>query len=196
VIGLALVAAALGCAKRPPTHYYVLQAVHEETATSAVVPGGDRLRVGVATFQIDPPYDQDRIVYRVGLDSPEIGYYAYHRWAMPLSRMLPMLVAESFGGIDRLQSIEPEAPGTTYDAYLGGRCVALEEVDVTDGPRVHARIRLELRLADGSVVWTRNITVDDDASDDDVLGIVERMRAALRQALADAAADLGRALGS
>ena len=28
-------------------------------------------------------------MYRVGEDSPEVGFYAYHRWAAPLSRMLP-----------------------------------------------------------------------------------------------------------
>jgi uncharacterized lipoprotein YmbA len=195
LIGIALLGAASGCAKRPPTHYYVLQAVHEESATSPVVAGGAGLRVGVSTFQIDPPYDQDRIVYRIGTDSPEIGYYVYHRWAVPLSRMLPMLVAESFSGVDGVPSIEPVSPGATYDAYLGGRCVALEEVDTGDGPRVHARIRLELRLADGSVVWIRDVAVDEEASSaGEVFDVVERMRTALRQGLEDAANDLGHSL--
>ena len=30
------------------------------------------------SFDVDPPFDQDRIVYRVGAESPEIGFYAYH----------------------------------------------------------------------------------------------------------------------
>jgi uncharacterized lipoprotein YmbA len=153
------------------------------------------MNVGVSSFRIDAPYDQDRIVYRIGDDSPEIGYYAYHRWAVPLSRMLPVLVAESFAGVRGLQSIEPVTPGRDYDAFLEGRCVALEEIDVADGQRVRIRMVLGLRLADGAELWAKDLAYERTEQNREVREIVEQMRHLLGQALSEAAADLERALG-
>ena len=83
--------------KRPPNHYYLLgaPAAGDETVRRpATDPEG--LRVGVRSLHVDPPYDRDSIVYRVGADSPEVGFYAYHLWAAPLARMLPGVVAAAF----------------------------------------------------------------------------------------------------
>lgn len=195
LISLALVTLCSGCAKRPPTHYYVLEPARDGASEHRSPVGNDGMNVGVPSFRIDAPYDQDRIVYRIGDDSPEIGYYTYHRWAVPLSRMLPALVAESFAGVHGLRSIEPVTPGIDYDAFLEGRCVALEEVDVADGQRVRIRIVLSLRLADGVELWTRDLAYERTEQSREVSDIVERMRDLLGQALAEAAADLERALG-
>ena len=90
---IALVATAVGCKAVPAMHYYML----EPRAETTPAPGGG-LTVGVLPFAVDSPYDQDRIVYRVGDSSAEVGFYAYHRWAAPLSRMMPTLVAEGLAG--------------------------------------------------------------------------------------------------
>jgi uncharacterized lipoprotein YmbA len=82
------------CGRGPATHYYLLEP-REETSSAAA---GSAATVGVRAFHVEPPYDQDRIVYRVGLESSEIGFYAYHRWAAPLSRMVPRVVAEGLDG--------------------------------------------------------------------------------------------------
>ena len=161
----------------PPTHYYVLE---PQDVNAASLPGG--LNVGVDRFDVDPPYDQDRIVYRVGDESAEVGFYAYHRWAAPLERMLPRFVASAYADVPGLHSIEPVAPGRDYDAYLRGRVAAIEEIDTPEGQRV--RIRLDLRLViDDRDVWAARIRETSDVTANDVADIVERIRSAIDEGL-------------
>lgn len=185
VLAIVLVITLGGCGGRvPPTHYYVLEPQdipHPETTGAASVGWA----IGVETFQIDPPYDQDRIVYRVGENSAEVGFYAYHRWAAPLERMLPRVVAAAFDGASGVKSIESIAPGRSYDAYLGGRVLAFEEIDTSDGQRV--RVQLALRLAnDDDEIWSDTVTGDATLSTDDVGDVVHEMRSALADALRSA----------
>ena len=73
----------VSCGGAPRTHYFVLS-----TAAVSVDASGTG-SIGVAPFRVAPPYDGDRIVYRFGEHGPEVGFYPYHLWAAPLSRMLP-----------------------------------------------------------------------------------------------------------
>jgi len=172
----------------PPTHYYVL----EPQDVTAVKPSGG-LNVGVDRFDVDPPYDQDRIVYRVGDDSAEVGFYAYHRWAAPLERMLPRFVASAYADVPGLHSIEPVAPGRDYDAYLRGHVAVVEEIDTPEGQRV--RVRLDLRLTiDDRDVWTARIRETSDVSADEVTDIVERIRSAIDEGLRETIPELRVAL--
>jgi uncharacterized lipoprotein YmbA len=181
-----------GCARVPPTHYYVLE-LREEYRASPTTPR-EGLRVGVKSFLVDPPYDQDRIVYRVGDPSAEIGFYAYHRWAAPLARMLPAVVAEGLSGTEGLRSVEPVGEGGTYDAYLHGRVRAVEEVDLTSGPTIRLRAELALRLKDGTELWTHQLAGEVSAQTDQVKILVEQLNAILGGGLSDAREDLSRAL--
>ena len=184
IVVLSVAAVALsGCAGRlPTTHYYVLEPSNV-TATSPRHPG---LSIGVRTFRVDPPYDQDRIVYRVGQDSAEVSFYAYHRWAAPLARMLPRVVAVAFADMPGTKSIEPAVSGRSYDAYLDGRVLAFEEIDTAEGQRVRVQLHLSLRVNDEDEVWSQTVTGHDSISTKDVGQIVESLRSALDAALRSA----------
>ena len=52
-----------GCSQVPPTHFYVLE-MQESAAVRAQSEEG--WAIGVRSFVVDAPYDQDRIVYRLG----------------------------------------------------------------------------------------------------------------------------------
>lgn len=194
-LSLALLVAlgALGCPGPPLTRYYLLGQL-PTAAPGAVTTGLD---VGVRAFEVDPPYDQDRIVYRVGRDDAEVGFYAYHRWAAPLARMLPNLVAARLAGTPGLRSIEPAVPGRRYDAWLAGRVLGLEEIDHDAGQDVEVRIELVLELPDGSRVWsasrrhvetieTRDVGAIVEGLNDVVAGAVDELREPLSGALAEA----------
>ena len=73
-----------GCGgKRPPVHYYTLGPA--EISSSTWRSNNDAgLDVGVNAFHVELPYARDKIVYRIGEQSPEVAFYAYHRWAGPL----------------------------------------------------------------------------------------------------------------
>jgi ABC-type uncharacterized transport system auxiliary subunit len=167
-----------GCGGRVPmTHYYVL-----DTHVVAGNVDRDGWTVGVDPFTVDPPYDQDRIVYRVGDDTAEVGFYAYHRWASPLARMLPRVVADELGDVAGVRTIEPVAFGRKYDARLGGRVLAFEEIDTPEGETVRVVIRLHL-LVDDEEVWSKTASGRGEVSAAEVVEVVHQMRSALSEAL-------------
>jgi uncharacterized lipoprotein YmbA len=183
-----------GCGKLPQTHYYLLELRDVHSSASSSFAGAGGWEIGVRPFRVDPPYDQDRIVYRVGDGSPEIGFYAYHRWAAPLSRMLPDLVAEGLAGADGVGSIEPVMPGRDYASYLQGRLLALEEIDRADDQLVRIRLTLRLTSGDGDELWSETLSAEGSMRTEEVHVVVERMSELLAEALAEARADLAEAL--
>ena len=141
-------AGCLGGGNVPRTHHYVLQPPPPPARTET---GG--LRVGVATLEVDPPYDQDRLVYRPAGGGSEIGYYNYHRWAVPLGRLMASSLAGALAGAQGVASAEPLVGGVDYDAVLFGRVIQVEEVEL--GDRSEARVTLALTLEDGGgeILW-------------------------------------------
>ncbi|MDX1384381.1 MAG: ABC-type transport auxiliary lipoprotein family protein [Thermoanaerobaculia bacterium] len=190
-IRIALVAliVAAGCAKQRPTHYYLLEAA----VPAADSRSGDGLAVGVRPTVVEPPYDEAGIVYRIGEGSREVGFYAYHEWAAPLSRMLPRLIADTLAGTAGIASIHPAAAGRTYDARLDSRLVALEEIDVGDEQRV--RLRMGLRLVAGDeVIWRRAVESEGTVRTDRVEAVVALMNDVLVAAIRDLRPGLEEAL--
>ncbi|MFQ5670923.1 MAG: ABC-type transport auxiliary lipoprotein family protein [Acidobacteriota bacterium] len=174
---LALVLLA-GCGTVPITRYYVL----EPSGTAAPGPL-EGPSFDVSDFQVDPPYDQDRIVYRVGEDAVEVSFYDYHRWTMPLSRMLPRFTAEF------LDESRPPAAGArseTAQAHLEGHLRALEEIDTREGSFVRVILSLTLRGDDGTVLWADTFSRRRAAAAREVREIVAAMRTLLEETLATA----------
>ena len=186
-VALALLA---GCSQLPPTHYYVLEIDRPPAAAAA----SGAVSIGVRPFAVDAPYDQERIVYRIGERSPEVGFYSYHLWAAPLSSMLPAAVAGALSGTAGVLEIEPVASARKYDAYLLGRVLAVEEIDV--GERQLVRAAIELRLVDpgGAELWSRTIEANGEARAGEVSAIVEELVRALGAALDEARGGLAGAL--
>jgi uncharacterized lipoprotein YmbA len=186
LFGLTLLAS---CGGVPRTHYFVLSAA----AVSADTPGTGS--VGVAPFRVAPPYDGDRIVYRLGEHGPEVGFYPYHRWAAPLSRMLPTVVADTFGtSLDA--EFEPKVPGVVYDAILSGQLFVIEELDRAQGPFVRVSLGLELRGPDGDELWSTRLAAEVEVGERDVVEVVRSMEQALASILAEAREPLGTVLAT
>ncbi|HVS15931.1 MAG TPA: ABC-type transport auxiliary lipoprotein family protein [Thermoanaerobaculia bacterium] len=134
---------ALGCGSGVPIRYYTLDV---PTAPPSAAARAEVLRVGVAPFLVDAPYDQDRIAYRPPGAGHEIAFYHYHRWAVPLSRSLQAGLAEALDALDGVAA-EPARPGATYDAVLIGRLWRLEEVDES-AESVRVVVEMEVGRAD------------------------------------------------
>lgn len=144
---------ALGCAGGlPPTHYYTLR------SPSGAQPGtetGPGLAVGVESFAVDPPYDQDRIVSRASEDSTEVAFYNFHRWASPVGRLVAVALATGLRGSAGIASIEPASAIGTYDARLVGRVAYLEEVG---GRETRLGLALELVAGNGETLWAEFVS--------------------------------------
>jgi uncharacterized lipoprotein YmbA len=195
--GLALLLAgsclAVACGSAPPTHYYVLAPGGELAHRSAPAGKPDGLRIGVEPLTVDPPYDRDQLVYRMGTDSVEVGFYEYHRWAAPLGELLCVALAEGLRGTPGIAAIEPVTASGSYDAFLRGRVVYLEEIDLPHGQQ--ARVQLELRLVDPDALtlWSQEVAGSAEGQNDAVAEIVDQLYRAFEQALQEARTGLAEA---
>lgn len=180
-----LAALVVACGSVPATHYYVLAPPLSEDAASSAPDGDSGIRVGVETFAVDPPYDQDRLVYRVGRDSAEVGFYNHHRWSAPPGRLVATALAAGLVGTPGIAEVEPARAAGRYTHLLAGRVVSLEEIDLPG--RQVARIQLDVKLldaGDGSVVWTRFVTAEEDGRAEDAADVIRQMQAAFAAAVA------------
>lgn len=191
---LLLSAGFTACGSIPSTHYYLLEWKQEMPAPSESSQTPPLLSIGVQSFFIDPPYDQDRIVFRAAPDTPESGFYAYHRWAAPLSRMLPRMVADGLKPTAGIASIEPVFPGRDYQAILEGRLVSLVEVDTEQGHEARVRLALTLRLPDGSPLWSISLEGKAVTRTSQVKSVVEKMNSVLTEVISEARGQLAAAL--
>lgn len=184
----------VGCSQLPETHYYVLQIATERPAAGPLE--GDGWTVGVEPFRVDSPYDGDSIVYRIFEDSPELHFYAFHRWAAPLSRMLPAVVADGLSSAPGVKWVEPTNRRRSYDAHLYGRLLEIAEIDRRDDQMVRIRLELQLVSADGVEIWSQHLEAENVTRTDEVTVIVEQFNRTLGDLLARVRADFGRALSA
>ncbi len=192
VAGLLTVA----CGSVPQTHYYVLasaeQAVAAEVDTDRVVERSPV--VGIRTFSVDPPYDQGLLVYRVGADALEVGFYDYHRWASPLGSLAALAFASEASSAVGSIVFEPATHEGRYAAILRGRIRTLEEVDEPGGQVV--RVTLELSLDDtrGEAIWQRTVSSESKVQAQDAGQIVARLQADFSELVRAAAGEVAAAL--
>ena len=190
---IVMLALTIGCKAVPTTHYYMLE---PRAAASAGAGAGAGVTVGVLPFAVDPPYDQDRIVYRMGADSPKVSFYDYHRWASPLSRMLPHIACAAFQDVEGVRRIEPVASDRRYDVRLYGRVITLEEVDTDGGQHVRVKFVLTLVGSNDATLWSAAVSGRSSTSADTVEELVRELRVVAEQVFVDQREGFARALAS
>ncbi|HEY1558235.1 MAG TPA: ABC-type transport auxiliary lipoprotein family protein [Kofleriaceae bacterium] len=148
---LAILATLAACGgSAPATHYYTLP-----MAAKSAAPGtGPTLAID--TLEAARPYDDERMVYRA--DAFRVDFYEYHRWAAPPGALVSDYLVEAFARSGRFRAVgrEPNAQGAIS---IGGRVVALEEVDATP-QRWLGHVTVSLVATDratGRVLWTREL---------------------------------------
>ncbi len=146
---LALVLATACAGKAPPpTRFYQLAAPTADPARS-----GDGVLV-VEPLASDGAYDDERMVYRV--DPYRLDYYDYHRWTAAPGALVASYLEQALRTSGRFRAVTGES-GEPGALTLGGRVIALEEVDASKTRWVgHVALELVARDADGDVVWTRD----------------------------------------
>ncbi|HEU5058106.1 MAG TPA: ABC-type transport auxiliary lipoprotein family protein [Kofleriaceae bacterium] len=178
-------AAACGGGRAPATHYYDLASAARRHAGTGPV-------LAVEALEADEPYDDDRIVYR---ENPyRVDYYHYHRWSAPPGAMVGRHLERALAASGRFGAVlrEPPADGAAY--VLGGRVLALEEVDVSRR-RWLARVALELHLRDartGDVVWSRRLEETEPVARQSPEGVARALSRALDRVARRLAPELGR----
>lgn len=148
---LVLAALAVGCGgKIPETRFYQL-APPAPVATQK----GDAVLV-LETLQTDPAYDDERIVYRT--NPYRLDYYNYHRWSASPGTLIGNYLETAFERTGHFRAVVRELTPTA-SVILGGRVVAIEEVDNAK-TKWTGRVVIELSLTDarsGETLWSEQI---------------------------------------
>ena len=122
--GWILLAFALGgCAgKLPETRFYQL------AASPTKAPATGDVTLVLETLSTDPGYDDDRIVYRA--NPYRLDYYQYHRWSASPGAMVGNYLEKAFESSGKFRAVVREL-SLDAPAVLGGRVIAIEEVDTS-----------------------------------------------------------------
>jgi len=155
--------------------------------TSAPIPA--RGSFGAVTIGVGPLTPaahllEQRLAARVS--DVELEYYAGHRWAAPLSELLPEAVLQGLAasGMFREAVRSGESAGRA-DVILSGVVLAFEEEDRADGWFGVARLDLVLRsVRTDRILWAGRAHGERRASARNPVHVVEAMRGALGDALA------------
>jgi ABC-type uncharacterized transport system auxiliary subunit len=153
--------------------------------------------VAVREFRAPAYLRQGAIVYK---SSPEqIGFYAYHRWAINPCEFVTSSVIERLSASGTFAHVKPYdgRPGIKY--VVSGRLEKLEEIDYDGGVKVEVAISAQMtNLATGLTVWTNAVSEVGDVNTRDVPAVVSEMNRTMERAIrkllspmpADVATDL------
>jgi ABC-type uncharacterized transport system auxiliary subunit len=138
--------------------------------------------VAIREFRAPTYLRQGAIVYKT---SPEqIGFYAYHRWAMDPRDFLTNSIIERLrasGAFARVQAYD----GSRDVGYvLSGRLEKLEELDYDGGVKVQVAISAEMTsIASGAIVWSNAVSEIGDVNKRDVPEVVSEMSRTMQRAI-------------
>ncbi len=130
------------------TRYYQLA-----TPSAAEPSASNGSVIAVEPLVADGAYDDERIVYRV--DPVRLDYYQYHRWSTTPGAMVSSYLQQALSRSGRFRAVVRDAAADTA-AVLGGRVVAIEEVDASKS-RWLGHVSIELTLTDpktGEILWS------------------------------------------
>ena len=142
---LALLVVTACANKLPDTRYYQLAAPAKPSTHGTAV-------IVVEPLETDTAYDDERIVYRT--NAYRLDYYQYHRWSTSPGVLVGNYLEQALEHSGQFKAVL-RGPSTDAAVTLGGRVVAIEEVDRSRTKWV-GRIVLELSLTDsrtGEILW-------------------------------------------
>jgi ABC-type uncharacterized transport system auxiliary subunit len=180
VIALSSVAALAGCAgKMGRTNYYTLN-----LPAPPDPPAAENVHASVAIREFRAPayLRQGAIVYK---PSPEqIGFYAYHRWAIDPCQFVTDSIIARLGATGTFSRVKHYDGQPDADYLVSGRLEKLEEVDYEGGVRVEVAVSAQMtRLDTGTIVWSKAVSEVGEVKQHDVPAVVSEMSNTMERAI-------------
>ena len=138
--------------------------------------------VAIREFRAPAYLRQGTIVYK---PSPEqIGFYAYHRWAINPCEFVTTSVIERLRASGHFARVKPYDGRPDIEYVLSGRLEKLEEVDYAGGVKVEVAISAQMtNLATGRTVWTNAVSEVGDVNKGNVPAVVSEMNRTMERAI-------------
>src|SRR5260370_19591831 len=138
--------------------------------------------VAIREFRAPTYLRQGAIVYK---PSPEqIGFYAYHHWAINPCEFVTNSVIERLSASGNFAHVKPYDARPDVEYVLSGRLEKLEEIDYENGVKVEVAISAQMtNLATGLTVWTNAVSEVGDVNKRDVPDVVSEMNRTMERAI-------------
>jgi ABC-type uncharacterized transport system auxiliary subunit len=172
VVIVALSAVLIGCAGsvKYPTYYTlqlppIVDPPPQEKASASIA---------IREFRSATYLREGPIVYR---SSPEqIGFYAYHRWAVDPREVVTNAIADHLRGDGKFADVKIYDGHSDPDYILSGRLEKLDEVDYEKGVKVEVALSAQLvELRTGKTVWANTVTDSSQVDHHSVSAVVAEM---------------------
>jgi ABC-type uncharacterized transport system auxiliary subunit len=183
---LAMIAVALsiivlaGCAgKVGRTNYYTLNLPAPPDPPAAE---NAHTAVAIREFRAPAYLRQGAIVYK---PSPEqIGFYAYHRWAVDPCEFVTDSIIDRLGATGAFSRVKRYDGQPDADYVVSGRLEKLEEIDYEGGVKVEVAVSAQMaRLDTGTIVWTNAVSEVGEVNQHDVPTVVSEMSHTMERAI-------------
>src|ERR1700722_10993633 len=139
--------------------------------------------LAIREFRAPTYLRQGAIVYKA---SPEqIGFYAYHRWAIDPRDFVTNSILERLRASGGFAHVKSYDGSRDVDYVLSGRLEKLEELDYQGGVKVQVAMSAEITsIATGKPVWSNEVSETGDVDKHDVPAVVSEMNHTMERAIA------------
>jgi ABC-type uncharacterized transport system auxiliary subunit len=167
------------CGKARYPNYYTLNL---PAPPDPPAPEKARATLAVRGFRAPTYLRQGAIAYKT---SPEqIGFYAYHRWAMDPRDFVTNAIIERLRASGAFAHVRSYDGSRDIDYVLSGRLEKLEELDYQGGVKVQVAISAQMTsIATGAIVWSNAVSEIGDVNKRDVPAVVSEMNRTMERAI-------------
>jgi cholesterol transport system auxiliary component len=138
--------------------------------------------VVVREFRAPAYLRQGAIVYK---PSPEqIGFYAYHRWAVDPCDFVTDSIIDRLGATGTFSRVKHYDGQPDADYVVSGRLEKLEEIDYEGGVKVEVALSAQMtKLDTGTIVWSKAVSEIGVVNQHDVPTVVSEMSRTMERAI-------------
>ena len=174
---LVILTGCMGRVKHPS--YYTLNLPAPPDPPAVQNPHGT---LAIREFRAPGYLRQGAIVYKT---SPEqIGFYAYHRWAIDPRDFVTNAIIERLHTSGGFARVHPYDGSRDADYVLSGRLEKLEELDYQGGVKVEVSLSAEMTsIATGATVWSNTVSEIGDVNKHDVPAVVSELNQTMHRAI-------------
>jgi ABC-type uncharacterized transport system auxiliary subunit len=180
VVALSAIVALAGCAgKVGRANYYTLNL---PAPPDPPVAENVHTTVAIREFRAPAYLRQGAIVYK---PSPEqIGFYAYHRWAVDPCDFVTDSIIDRLGATGTFFRVKRYDGQPDADYVVTGRLEKLEEIDYEGGVKVEVAVSAQMtRLDTGTIVWSKAVSEVGEVNQHDVPTVVSEMSHTMERAI-------------
>jgi ABC-type uncharacterized transport system auxiliary subunit len=179
VFCLAALVILTGCGRVRYPNYYTLNL---PAPPDPPAPEKAHATLAIREFRASDYLHQGAIVYKT---SPEqIGFYAYHRWAMPPRDFVTNAIIERLRASGVFAHVQSYDGNRDVDYVLSGRLEKLEELDYQGSVKVQVALSAEMTsIATGAIVWSNAVSEIGDVNKRDMPAVVSEMNRTMERAI-------------